>query len=514
MMFRWCIALLILLLPRFSRAQTALYPEDGTIYDGKLHVVELTMHPDSLTALFKPENRWSNHSYPALFVYDGKDSLLKTGIRIRGNTSRNAKKQSLRLDFDEFIDQNYQGLKTFNLNGSHNDPSLIREYLSTLVMNRAGNPGMRSNLVKLYINKQFYGVYCNAEYFGKRFVESRYEGDAGNLYKCSWPADLVYIDNNQQSYKKIINTSPLNERAYELKTNELADDYSGLVKLIKVINNTPSSRFKAAIDSVFEVQQYLKTLATEVLIGHWDNYFYNKNNYYLYQQPENGKFVYMPYDMDNTFGVEWGVSDINKRNIYAWGNLSGSKAPLTYKLLAVPEFKMDYERYLRQLVKDVFNDTKLFPVLDSLKTMLNDAVKSDPYYSGTWTSDYGYDYTDWLNSFTKAIDSHSPFGLKPYISDRVNSARTQFIYPQLSVAAKSDIRISVYPNPFKDLIAIEGLLESGIAALYNSEGKLMQQKILEVGNNYWTGIDLPNGVYFIRISTQTSVTQFRLVKTD
>jgi hypothetical protein len=162
----------------------------------------------------------------------------------------------------------------------------------------------------------------------------------------------------------------------------------------------------------------------------------------------------------------------------------------------------------------VFNDTKLFPVLDSLKTMLNDAVKNDPYYSGTWTSDYGYDYTDWLNSFTKAIDSHSPFGLKPYISDRVNSARTQFIYPQLSVAAKSDIRISVYPNPFKDLIAIEGLLESGIAALYNSEGKLMQQKTLEVGNNYWTGIDLPNGVYFIRISTQTSVTQFRLVKTD
>ena len=45
------------------------------------------------------------------------------------------------------------------------------------------------------------------------------------------------------------------------------------------------TRISCFIEDNFEVDLYLKTLAAEILIGHWDGYAYNHNNYYLYQKP-------------------------------------------------------------------------------------------------------------------------------------------------------------------------------------------------------------------------------------
>jgi spore coat protein H len=392
------ILLLCIALSLKVSAQNAVFPNNGTLYDGQLHKVELIMHPDSLEALLAQENRWTDHSYPALFVYDNTDTLTEVGVRMKGNTSRSSRKLSFKIDVDEFKNQTYQGLKTFNLNGNHNDPSMCREVLSANVMNAAGNASLRANSVQLYLNGTLRGIYTHAEQINKKFLDSRFGENSGNLYKCSWPADLDWLGSSQQPYKDLINPSPLNEPAYELKTNESADDYSDLVNLVNVIKNTSGANFKEAIDSVFDVKAYLKVLAAEILIGHWDNYFYNRNNYYLYHHQGTGKFIYIPYDMDNTFGVQWGVNNIDERNIYAWGNMQTSKAPLTYKILAVPEYKAQYETYLMQLCYTAFDETRLFALMDSLKIKLAPAIAVDPFYTGPDTSDYGYTVTDWQQS--------------------------------------------------------------------------------------------------------------------
>ena len=54
------------------------------------------------------------------------------------------------------------------------------------------------------------------------------------------------------------------------------------------------------IERVFNVVDYLKIIAFDVLIGNWDGYVGNKNNYYLYHNPQTGLFDYIPYDLDNT----------------------------------------------------------------------------------------------------------------------------------------------------------------------------------------------------------------------
>ncbi len=480
-------------------AQSALYPSNGTLYDGNLHTIQLLINTDSLTALLAPANRWTNHSYPATFIYDGTDTIKNVGVRIKGNTSRNAKKLSFKITTDEYSNQNFQGLKTFNLNGEHNDPSVIREYLACYVMNKAGNPVNRGNMAKLYFNNIYYGIYGNIEHVNKKFAETHLGDNQGNLYKCSWPAELTWMGSDQNKYKEIINQSPLNERAYDLKTNETLDDYSDLVNFIRVINLTPTDSFKNKIEEVFEVKQYLRTLATEILIGHWDNYFMNKNNYFLYHNISTGKFTYIPYDMDNTFGIQWGISNIDVRDINNWGNSQWSTSPLVTRILKVPEFKNYFNIQIRNLCDSVFNGD-LFNEIDVVKIKIEDAVKTDSFYTQNWESDYGYTYADWLTSFNGSLPNHANKGIKPYITNRYLSAKNQLSITGIST--QKSFAFSVFPNPSSEYInVLYASNDLKFIKIYNSQFK----EIIRVDNNIeiTTKIDLrdlPNGVYLIELS--------------
>ena len=94
-------------------------------------------------------------------------------------------------------------------------------------------------------------------------------------------------------------------RPCDLQTKQEGDDYSDLACFIDVLNNTPDADFPCAIEEVFNVADLLEQLALHVLKANWDNYSVNKNNYFLYNNPQTGLFEYIPYDLDNTWGINW-----------------------------------------------------------------------------------------------------------------------------------------------------------------------------------------------------------------
>ena len=485
-------------------AQNAVYPNPGTVFDRKLHSIRILIPQDSFNHMVSSENIWSNHKYRATFIYDEKDTIYNVGIRIKGNTSRNANRKSFRIDINAFEKQTFQGLKNLNIHGNHNDPSMSREYLSAFAMNQAEVPCLRVNFVKFYINNQYLGVRANSEFIDKTFLLGRFNNDKGNLYKCTWPADLVWLGSDQNKYKEIINNPILNERAYELKTNETKDDYSDLVNLINVINNSPKDSFPARLERIFDVQMYLRTLAMEVLNGHWDNYYANKNNYYLYNNPSTGKFIYLPYDMDNTFGVQWGFSNINNRDIYNWGT-SSSAAPLTKNILSHIQYRRDYEFYIKNLLQDAWHRDSLYAELDYINQLIQSDMKNDPFFDGTFTNDYGYTFKNWQESYTSAWGNHVSFGIKPYIFDRSTSAVSQFKF--LGIQNPVIATPMIYPNPSKEgriMIQIpEGFSSNNLQVqVVDWVGRLISNHSIKLNSHSSFSFDLESvtpGNYFIRI---------------
>lgn len=382
--------------------------------------VDIFINTDSLSQIFKPGNEESDHEYPATFIFnsDGKiDTVTNIGFRLRGNTSRYSAKKSFKVAFNSFDSgKKFYGLEKMNLNGEHNDPSIMRSIISFGLFRDFGVVASRANYVRLFINEDYYGLYANIEHIDEEFVLLRYGNNDGNLYKCLYPADLNYIGNDPDLYK----LTQGERRVYELKTNEEKDDYSDLANLINIINNASDSDFKSKLEEIFNIDVFLKYLAVEIFTGHWDGYSYNKNNFYLYKNTSTGKFEFIPYDMDNTFGIDWFGVNWESRNIYNWYHDSESR-PLTKRVLDNQEFRQRFSFYMQQLIKYAAGYNYFSNKIDGLKSMTSNFAKED-YFR---TLDYGWDFTEYNYSFTMALGNHVKSGLKPYIQNRNISITNQ-----------------------------------------------------------------------------------------
>lgn len=394
-----------------SQAQSS-FPEDGQVYIKSIVPrVDILIHPDSLAWIY--ENVESDHEFRAVFVFDNgnvHDTIRDIGFRLRGNTSRVSQKKSFKVSFNTFIPgRKYSGVEKMNLNGEHNDPTVVRARLYWDILRKSAIAGPRANHVQVFINGNYYGLYANIEHIDEEFVEKYFGNKEGNLYKCLWPADLTYRGNDPDLYKFLAG----DRRTYELKTNEEQDDYSDIAHFIDVLNNTPIAQLPCAIESVFNVQDYLKIAAIDVLTANWDGYIYNKNNFYLYHNTANGLFEYIPYDTDNTFGIDWFNIDWASRNIYAWEHPDESR-PLFTRLLQVPEYKAQYTYYMKQVINNITSQLDWMDDLIALRDQLRPYVEVDPYYP----LDYGYDVQSFNTSFVSGTGAHVPIGLQPFVQTR------------------------------------------------------------------------------------------------
>ena len=356
---------------------------------------------------------YSDYEYPASFTYisaDFTDTISNVGFRLRGNTSRNADKKSFKISFNSFVQgQKFKGLDKMNLNGEHNDVSIMRSRLSNQLLAYAELPCSRTSYIKLFINDEYKGLYLNVEHIDDEFLQRRFiDDDQGNLYKCYWGADFNNLGTSPVPYYDI----------YELKTNKIENDYSGLISLIQIINNTSDDDLACALWEVFDVDLYLKTLAMEILIGHWDGYAVNMNNFYLYQRPSDGKFVFIEYDMDNTFGIDWIDVDWAHKNIYFWGE---SDRPLYQRVMDVPYFRDRFTLYMAQLLQDYFIPANIISELNETQYLITQAALDDPYKE----LDYGFSNDDFLNAIDLAFGAHVSYSLSDYISTRYSTADFQ-----------------------------------------------------------------------------------------
>ncbi|MCB9023166.1 MAG: CotH kinase family protein [Lentimicrobiaceae bacterium] len=486
--------LLVLLFACFQlqlsvKAQPIL-PDNGELYiHSVVPRVDILIHPDTLAWIY--ENVESDQEFHATFVYDNNhihDTIYNIGFRLRGNTSRYAQKKSFKVSFNSFIQgQKYFGVEKMNLNGEHNDPSVVRAGLYWEILREAHLAGPRANHVRVYINGNFYGVYTNVEHIDEEFAKTYFGNNDGNLYKCLWPADLGYRGSNPDDYKFMAG----DRRTYELKINEEADDYSDLANFISVLNNTPLVDLPCELEKVFNVQDYLKIAAIDILTGNWDGYIYNKNNFYLYHNTATGLFEYIPYDTDNTFGIDWFGIDWASRNIYNWSNPDENR-PLYTRLMQVPEYRDAFTYYTRQIIGQITSLAEFQNNITALKSQLEAYVAIDPYYP----LDYGYTINSFNTSFTSGTGAHVPIGLLPFINSRNASALSQAENTQALPIVKYIGHNS--PLAFQN-ITIKAFAEatalSGVEVEYRLNGAAWQQIPMhddgtngdtEANDNYFT----------------------------
>lgn len=481
----------------FPYLATAQYTPPGfsEIYNDKdIPILTITIDPEYLNIILEPGNEKSDEEFYAdiRFQSSSLDVTEKgVGFRLRGNTSRYSAKKSFKIAINSFEKgRKLDGFEKMNINGEHNDPSIIRSKVCWDIMNELRLPAPRANHVELYVNEEYRGLYISVEHIDEEFIEKRFGNKTGNLYKCLWPADLTYKGEDPDIYKEMHG----DRRIYELKINEEIDDYSGLANFIKILNETPYLEFQEEISKIFDVTSYLKILAVEILTGHWDNYSINQNNYYLYENPDDGKFYYIPYDMDNTLGIDWINGDWAEHDIYKWYEGSSTR-PLTFRILNVPAYREEFTRIMARILEDHFSEDRLFPRIDELKAMIRPSAEQDLYR----TYDYGFTMDEFDRSYTEALDAgHVRFGLKEFILLRRESAFRQLDEVIYAISANKASEVSIYPNPITDRLYIRNNAPNTTLSFFTMSGEKVWEEALQ-GNEVYPPIK--KGIYLLVIDS-------------
>lgn len=385
-------------------------------------------------------------------------TLLDCGIRLRGNTSRlrpqakvsknkngDYQQPHFKVDFEEWLaddeDRKMAGamggiiLKRFK-----DDATYVREVYGYDLFRKNGiwvSPRVsytrlifqiveNSGKKKEKITTVDYGIYAMIEEINKQFLKERtqaekggnFTSNGGNLWKCTWAKKGASLENNAYDWQFGVEKVYLNEEEsqrfdYDLKTNkdkldkartefqQFMNDLSNL----KVNSAENIANSKSWIEQRMDVDLFLKTYAVNVILGMWDDYWVNKNNYYLYFEKNfgnGGKVYFIPYDYDNILGVSIMDIDAGKSNPLEWGELkqNGSR-PLIQKILLIPEYMDIYKKYLNELS----NETSFFSFQNSFERITNWQNMVKPYIDCD---------TNEKGSFKKINDVPADWGSTPY----------------------------------------------------------------------------------------------------
>lgn len=465
-------------LPLFGLAQAG-FPAAGHVYnDLSVSRIDISMHPDSLNHMLAQANWYTDHEYPASMVFirgSRRDTIALVGIRLRGNFSRSAAKKSFRISVNTFVQgQRYEEYKDFNLVSGYNDLSISRNKVYADMARGLNTVASRIGHTEFYINGQYRGLYMNVEVVNEDFVQTRYGNQHGNLYKCLFPADLVFLSNDPNAYKFMSN----GRRPYELKTNTQADNYSDLANFIRVLNQTPANQIYCALDTLLNVEDYLLNLAIDITAGHWDGY-YNKNNFYLYNNQRDKRFEYIPYDTDNTFGIDW--MGINWATISPYQFKPNQPRPLYEKIMANPETKAIFEFYLRK-VSQYVQSAAFLAQTDSMRIRITAAALADNFKSMA----YGFTNAQFQQAFThtNAIQ-HVKQGIFPFLQQRSQN-NLQAIPSNLNIAPivhrprVQHLRVGQRPHV---LVKVEDEAPGGmqVKAVFTMNGQQQQITLFDNG---------------------------------
>jgi spore coat protein CotH len=300
------------------------------------------------------------------------------GVRFKGNSSlRDAwtsgtYKIPFRFDFDEFEDtypeidnQRFYGFKKLTLSSGYKDGSLIREKVTADIFRSLGVPAPRTAFYRLYIDcgdgagTKYFGLYTMVEVPMDPMLEAQFGNSDGNLYKP---------DGTTAGFGSGTPT----EADFDKETNEDEADYSDVISLYTAINADKSdlSTWKNNLESVLDVDGFLKWLAVNTVIQNWDTYGMMTHNFYLYN--DNGLLKWIPWDNNEALkgtgeSARTPLSlDLENQNLTNW--------PLISNTLEVSEYLNTYKDYAEAAVNNYFNPSTMGPIYQNAHDLIYEYV--------------------------------------------------------------------------------------------------------------------------------------------
>ena len=333
-----------------------LYQVDDVERDTPTPVYRSIMTPLDREA-FRVQNRFSDAQSNATFIATMggvTEARYNVGVRYRGSGSRTDGLPNNRINFPS--DKPWRGITQVNMNTVTIDDQIGGSavfHLAGLAAADAFPVRMLSNNVDL-ANGRF---YTHLEVLGGDWAQNQFPDDGdGNVYRGrragegppgGGGAGLAYLGEDPSRYVSYLKMS-----------NRSEADYSDVMELTDVLNNTPDDEYLEAVARVVDIEQWLRVIALHDYASYGENGLITGDaggdDYAMYRGVEDPRFHLVPYDLDSMFGAVRGQL------------LTARGVPALRRLLDHPEIRPRYYAQLFDLMENAVTPEKVRTFLDGV----------------------------------------------------------------------------------------------------------------------------------------------------
>jgi spore coat protein CotH len=309
------------------------------------------------------------------FVYE--DIVIDDAmVRLRGNSIHweNDDKLEFQIDFNE-VDKagRFLGLRHLALDAATANRHMLRDRLALSIMRDMDIDAPCANNARLNINGEYYGIYTSIEKIDKTFLERVFDDPEGDLWKRA---------------------------EWTLKTNENTSNDDRLEDLLDA--DSP-----AELEEYLDLEQALRVFAAEAILPDSDGMWAGGLNFYLYDEPIDGKFVMLPWDLDNTFerfdDPPNGEYPVNPDPV-VWEKWTSHGRPFYTTALEDEDWFAYYIAAIQDQYDSSYDADELHDLIDDWSAQIEDAVVEDdnkPYSNNDYFEEVEdlHDYIDDRHDF-------------------------------------------------------------------------------------------------------------------
>jgi hypothetical protein len=203
------------------------------------------------------------------------------------------------------------------------DASFLHEHLTYEIYRRAGLPAPLTAHGLVTLNGMPFGLYVIKESVDGEFLDRNFgpANDQGNLYEGPCCHDFVTHPEKLE----------LKDEVEEMRSR------ADLVELGQLIAGTPDASWEEVVGTRLDLANAITGYAVDALTDHFDDFWFNGNNHYLYHHPGTGKFVLLPHGADQAL---WSFRDPLR--------MPGTSLPR--KLRALPATDQRFRAELRRIL--------------------------------------------------------------------------------------------------------------------------------------------------------------------
>jgi spore coat protein CotH len=277
---------------------------------------------------------------------DGRSSgTLDMEIRLKGSTSisKLSDTPSFKILFPKGPSETgYLGHRRLTLNAMTQDGSKVHEYGAYALFNAMGIPASKTGWARVYVNGVDRGLYLNVEQPDENFMAKKFKDITQHIYEGVALRDLKKGNDDGDN----LTGAFLADYGWKVTPNK-----NDLAKLITVANYVSPANWYAGLETVLDRPALLKFMAVENFLGHWDGYSGPLVNNYFIRSNTRGKFTFIPWGVDQTFGENrktdpvddtFNAPLLSKTSTHPWMTKETTRGSLYVKCIAYTTCKNAY----------------------------------------------------------------------------------------------------------------------------------------------------------------------------